>query len=159
MTQVADLLRPEAMKKGIAIITDLGAADEVAVLGDCRAFRQILTNLTGNAVKFTSDGHVRLRLLTTPSAGDVLLRIAVEDTGPGIAPEHQTLIFERFAQVDSSLRRSADGIGLGLAISQSLAQMMGGQIDLVSTPGNGSTFTLTVRLNRAQAAERLKGAA
>jgi signal transduction histidine kinase len=159
VSQVADLLRPEAMKKGIAISADLDAGAMDPLIGDSRAVKQIVTNLAGNAVKFTNTGNVRLLLRTEPDAGATLLRIVVEDTGPGIAPEHQALIFERFAQVDSSLRRSADGIGLGLAISKSLAEMMGGRIALVSTPGKGSAFTLTLRLERAPAAARLKGAA
>ncbi len=159
VTQVADLLRPEAMKKGVTITADVREGDFGRVIGDSRALKQILTNLAGNAVKFTSQGQVRLRLEATPGANDVELRIAVEDTGPGIAPEHQALIFERFAQVDSSLRRSADGIGLGLAISQSLADMMGGRIALNSTLGKGSVFTLSVRLERAPQEAILKGAA
>ncbi len=160
VTQVTDLLKPEAMKKGITIVTDLDDGAMDPVLGDSRALKQIITNLAGNAVKFTNKGHVRLCLRTRGAPGDVELRIAVEDTGPGIAAEHQSRIFERFAQVDSSLRRSADGIGLGLAISQSLTEMMGGRIELVSSPGSGSTFTLTVRLDRApNEAARLQGAA
>lgn len=159
VTQVTELLRPEALKKGISLTADLQSSDGSWVMGDSRAIRQIITNLAGNAVKFTTKGHVRLGLQTIAAGNDVELRVSVEDSGPGIAPEHQALIFERFAQVDSSLRRSADGIGLGLAISQSLAEMMGGQIHLTSTLGEGSVFTLNVRLERAPQAALLKGAA
>ena len=121
------------------------------MLVDSRAIKQIATNLLGNAVKFTSTGAVELHLGAAERAGQVELSLAVRDTGPGIPEAHQARIFERFAQVDAApLCRAVDGIGLGLAISQSLAERMGGRITLQSRSGAGSTFTFTVRLPLAQ---------
>ncbi len=100
--------------------------------------RTIVRNLITNAVKFTPTGSVILRI-TRCTGG---LRIAVRDSGIGIAPEHQELIFEPFRQIDGSVTRRGRGIGLGLALSRKLARTMGGEIDVDSTPGVGSTFTV-----------------
>ena len=157
--QVADLLRPVAAKKGVAVEADIEAAAGLEVLGDARAFRQIVTNLAGNAVKFTHDGSVRIKLDAITEGDGVALRCAVADTGIGIPAEHQQRIFDRFAQVGTTLTRETDGIGLGLAISQSLAEMMGGRIGLTSVLGEGSTFTFTADLPRAAGASALSDAA
>ena len=157
--QVADLLRPVAAKKDVTLEADLETAVGVTVLGDARAFRQILTNLAGNAVKFTHHGSVRISLSATMQADGCRLRCAVSDTGIGIPAEHQQRIFDRFAQVGTALTRETDGIGLGLAISQSLAEMMGGRISLTSTVGKGSTFTFTTVLPRSAAPAALSDAA
>jgi signal transduction histidine kinase len=100
--------------------------------------RTIVRNLITNAVKFTPTGGIILRI--TRCRGG--LRIAVRDSGIGIAPEHQELIFEPFRQIDGSVTRRGRGIGLGLALSRKLARTMGGEIDVDSTPGVGSTFTV-----------------
>ena len=100
----------------------------------------MLLNLVSNAIKFTDSGSVEIRV----AAVDGQFTIAVQDTGPGIAPAEQALIFEEFHQVDNSSTRQKGGSGLGLSISRRLVEMHGGRIDLESTPGIGSTFTIVV---------------
>ena len=112
------------------------------VWGDAARLRQILTNLLDNAVKFTSNGHVRL----TVSNHEDGIRFLVDDTGPGIPAAEQERIFDAFSQVDSSTTRQSGGTGLGLAISSKLAEKMGGHLSLESTVGKGSSFWLDVTL-------------
>jgi CheY-like chemotaxis protein len=121
-----------------------GVPEQIA--GDERRIRQILINLLGNAVKFTSHGSVTLLVATSSAGGNPALDFSVEDTGIGIPPETIGLLFQPFAQVDSTMSRPFGGTGLGLAISQRLAEAMGGSISVVSTPGKGSTFTLRLEI-------------
>ena len=120
------------------------------VIGDPLRLRQILLNLTGNAVKFTGQGEVALDV-SCPSRDqkNAVLEIAVRDTGMGIAAEKQRAIFEAFSQADGSMSRRFGGTGLGLTISSRLAAMMGGRIDVESRVGEGSCFRLTIRLGLA----------
>lgn len=143
---VIDLMRPSATDKNLSLEVDLAGLEGEFVWGDDRAFRQIMTNLLGNACKFTDVGGVRVvgRIRKDEDHGD--LEIEVTDTGHGIAEEHQDHIFDRFYQADASRTRQAGGTGLGLAISKSLAEMMGGRIEVRSVLGKGSTFTLSMRL-------------
>lgn len=123
----------------------------LALTGDPLRLRQILTNLTDNAVKFTAQGSVSLTLrLAEDNCNDVLLRCEIQDTGIGIAAEHLVRIFIPFEQADGSMTRKHGGTGLGLAISKRLIEMMGGMISVESLPGQGSTFRFTVRLDKAQ---------
>ena len=127
----------------------------LTVRGDERAFRQIVTNLLGNAVKFTDARRRRAAAPRLDRDGDrVGHQRPGHDTGRGIPAEALPHIFERFYQVDSSLTRRTEGTGLGLAISQNLARMMGGRIEVASEPGVGSTFTLSVDLRGRRAARR-----
>ncbi|MBS1145389.1 MAG: response regulator [Proteobacteria bacterium] len=139
-----------AAEKGLALHIDLPS--DIArqpLLGDPLRLGQILLNLTGNALKFTDHGSitVRLRKLDETST-DMLLRCEVLDTGIGIDPEVQERVFTAFEQADGSMTRKYGGTGLGLAISRRLAQMMGGEMALSSTPGQGSTFWFTMRLGK-----------
>ena len=110
--------------------------------------RQILVNLVGNAIKFTDDGEVAVRVDLAERQNDaVQLRFQVRDTGIGIPADKQEEIFRAFTQADSSVTRRYGGTGLGLSISTRLVQMMGGQIELESEVGKGSVFQFTVRLN------------
>src|SRR5262249_23175873 len=113
--------------------------------------RQVLTNLVGNAIKFTAQGEVQVEVANTPASDPqcVALTFSVRDTGIGIAPEKQAAIFRAFEQEDSSTTRNYGGTGLGLTISAQLATLMGGGISVQSAPGRGSTFRFTARFARA----------
>ena len=151
---VVELLAPKAYEKGIDIAWAVDPALPRPLLGDEVRLRQIVTNLVGNAIKFTDSGGVlvtvaRSRAGKRPMAkGDVDIAIAVEDTGIGIASDALPALFSEFEQADAAVRRRQGGTGLGLAISRRLARAMGGEILVASVPGSGSTFTATMRLKR-----------
>lgn len=138
----AMLFASTANDKGVALDVDVEAASG-AYLGDSARIRQLVANLVSNAVKFTAAGQVRVRSSRTP---DGRVRIAVSDTGIGIAPEALPNLFERFMQADGSTTRRYGGTGLGLAICRELAEVMGGRITVESEPGQGSTFTFEAPL-------------
>ena len=142
LKDVTEMIRVAADKKAIGFEGDWSAVDGLTVRGDARAFRQILTNLLGNAVKFTDRGGVGLAARLERTEEGAGLVVTVTDTGRGIPQEALPHIFDRFYQVDGSLTRGVEGTGLGLAISQNLARMMGGRIEVASTLGGGSTFEL-----------------
>ncbi len=138
---VAQLLRPIAEQKRLALDVEMASELPARVLGDPVRLRQVLTNLVGNAVKFTESGSVRIRLSATPTeAGTTRVRIEVTDTGIGIPPEKQASVFESYTQADGSHTRRFGGTGLGLTISRRLVELMGGELRLQSEPGRGSTF-------------------
>ncbi len=117
------------------------------VLGDPGRLQQILVNLLGNSIKFTECGEVRLQVeKVSEDAEGAVLRFSVSDTGVGIPPEKQQVIFQAFTQADSSSTRRFGGTGLGLAITSQLVGMMGGRIWLESKVGQGSAFHFTVRI-------------
>jgi len=138
-----------AEKKGVQLAREIETEIPELLIGDPVRLKQILTNLLGNAVKFTSEGEIRISTqleLETPES--VLLHIQVADTGIGISPEKTEIIFESFKQADGSTTRQYGGTGLGLSISKQLVQMMGGRIWLESEIGQGSIFHFTVSLGR-----------
>ena len=155
--EVIELLAAPAAAKGLALVCD---ADRQAppVLGDPLRLRQVLTNLVGNAVKFTTQGEVRVRLKANVRTADgrqfVDLDLRVADTGPGIAPAALVRIFDSFSQADGSTTRRYGGTGLGLTIARQLVDMMGGQLDATSTPGVGSEFGFCITLDASTAPER-----
>jgi PAS domain S-box-containing protein len=147
---VIDLLEGEARSKGIELASVVSRDVPRIVSGDAVRLRQVLTNLVGNAVKFTERGRVVTRVEKIGDSGDVTtLRFSVEDTGIGIDAETQQRIFQPFNQADGSMTRRYGGTGLGLAISRQLVEMMHGEIGVVSEKGKGSTFWFTAELRNA----------
>jgi signal transduction histidine kinase len=132
------MVEPQAQQKGLVLRVELPDAP-VEITTDRRKLRQILVNLLGNAVKFTDAGEVELRVWS--EEGVLFLRVS--DTGPGIPPEYLERIFEPFTQVDSSHTRVQGGTGLGLPVSRRLARLLGGELEVASTPGEGSRFTVS----------------
>lgn len=144
------LFCPRVDEKGIALETSISSDVPAVLYGDPVRLRQVLFNLVGNAIKFTDNGQITLRIECEPPQGDtVALRITVQDTGIGISPRQQALLFQPFQQGDGTITRRYGGTGLGLVITKRLVTMMGGDITLSSTPGKGSTFTVDVRLKVA----------
>ena len=138
-----------AQAKGLELLCLIRHDVPNALSGDPGRLRQVLTNLVGNAVKFTEEGEVVLRVTLDEAGGDaVVVRFEVRDTGIGIDPELKSRLFQSFVQADGSASRRYGGTGLGLAISKRLVSLMGGGIDVLSRPGRGSTFWFTVRLER-----------
>ncbi|MEA2973244.1 MAG: hypothetical protein QOG82_1702 [Actinomycetota bacterium] len=142
---VVVFLSDSARSKGLRAVWSCDADVPEAVRGDPARLRQILLNLVSNAVKFTDEGHVEVRAVVRPGVpGRTTVRFEVVDTGIGIAPEDQRLLFLPFSQVDAASDRRFGGTGLGLAISAQLAEAMGGSIGMTSQPGSGSTFWLEI---------------
>ncbi|MEA5418980.1 ATP-binding protein [Spirulina sp. CCNP1310] len=133
-------LRSLAQKKNLALTVSIHTPDP-EICSDQTCIRRILINLLANGIKFTPQGSVTVTLEDGP---DHTLELAVQDTGIGIAPEDQAIIFEAFRQVDQTLTRKHPGTGLGLAIVKSLVQMIQGRITITSQRGAGATFTVTI---------------
>jgi two-component system, sensor histidine kinase and response regulator len=135
------VLAPRAGQKGLELACHIQRDVPDALVGDPLRLRQVVINLVGNAIKFTERGEVVLRVETeSPGDGNALLRFSVVDTGIGIPPDKQAMIFEAFSQADSSTSRRYGGTGLGLAISTQLVELMGGRLSVESQLGRGSTF-------------------
>jgi signal transduction histidine kinase/ActR/RegA family two-component response regulator/HPt (histidine-containing phosphotransfer) domain-containing protein len=147
-----DTLRPQANAKGLAIAAEIEPGSNDALVGDPTRIRQILFNLLSNAVKFTERGEIVVCAGTAPlGSGQTRVTLAVRDTGIGLDAAQQARLFEPFSQADSSTTRRYGGTGLGLSIVRRLAQLMGGDVSVESTPGEGSTFTVTLVLTAAPA--------
>jgi CheY-like chemotaxis protein len=168
---LATMMAPQAQRKGLTLTTEADSMVPTLLRGDPGRLRQVLTNLVGNAVKFTTDGTVSVRvgLIDTGAADgegdtpatsgreDVRLRFSVRDTGIGIDRQRFHLLFTPFTQLDASTTRQHGGTGLGLAISRQLTELMGGEIGVDSEIGRGSTFWFTTRLGRPLAPDRDAG--
>jgi len=142
---VHEIFMPDALSKGIKLEFLYPPDVPSCLIGDEVRIRQVLTNLVGNAIKFTNQGGVFVDVKKIgQSASDVTLRISVRDTGVGITPEQRQVIFEKFTQADLSTTRKFGGTGLGLSISKQLIELMGGRIGLNSEPDAGSTFYFVV---------------
>ncbi len=148
--QTIALFAPRLQEQGLALKVEVALAPSLMVRGDAGRVRQILSNLLGNAVKFTERGEVRVTAaLEQETEAAVRVRIAVKDTGSGIAPEVQARLFQPFVQGAEIGRSVAGGTGLGLAISRQLVRAMGGEIGVESALGEGATFWFTLELPRA----------
>ena len=149
------ILAGRAHEKGLELAVSIGPEVPALVHADAARLRQVVANLVSNAIKFTADGEVVLRVSSRPDEGGAaLVRVDVEDTGIGI--EHETLahLFQPYAQADGSTTRRYGGTGLGLAISRQLVELMGGSLEADSNPGQGSCFWFTVSLPLAEAGDR-----
>ncbi|WP_395443405.1 ATP-binding protein [Caulobacter sp. UC70_42] len=146
VAEVLELTSAGAMAKGLTLGADGLAALPAQVMIDPERVRQVLVNLVGNAVKFTDAGKVSLAVVHQENR----LRIAVVDTGRGVAAEDQALLFARFSQIDAALNRQHGGTGLGLAISRGLVELMGGEIGVESEEGKGARFWFEIPADVAQ---------
>jgi signal transduction histidine kinase/CheY-like chemotaxis protein/HPt (histidine-containing phosphotransfer) domain-containing protein len=148
--RTTEQLAERAQRKGLQLLAEYDPSAPTAVIGDPVRIRQILTNLLGNAIKFTQQGDVRVQVTVdapaSREAGPAIFCIAVTDTGTGISSEGQARLFQSFSQVDGSSTRVHGGTGLGLSICKQLSQLMGGAIGVHSQIGQGSTFRVTLPL-------------
>ena len=150
----ASLFALQARGKGLDFSTAITQELPPAVVGDPGRIRQVLTNLIGNAVKFTDSGRIDVEAeLVSGNKAAVFARFTVRDTGIGIPSEHQSRLFESFTQGDGSSTRKYGGTGLGLSISKQLVELMGGEMGVASAPGQGSRFWFTAKFERVSPAE------
>lgn len=153
VANAADIYEHKCREKGITLAAEIDPAVPRRLLGDPTRLRQVILNLIGNAIKFTEQGGITVRVEPDPQQpAPGRLRIAVADTGIGIPADKREAIFQSFTQVDSSTTRKYGGTGLGLTISQKLVERMGGRIWVESEPGRGSTFYFTLACGVAPAA-------
>ncbi|MDX2074722.1 MAG: ATP-binding protein [Alphaproteobacteria bacterium] len=153
LNKTGNLLRPQAEKKNIELLVSVESDVPQYLWGDPGRMRQIITNLVGNAIKFTDHGHVRIRANVQEHENGNRLYVAVEDTGMGIPAHKLGEIFEKFTQADASVTRKYGGTGLGLAITKQLVQLMGGEIGVESAEGKGSTFWFAIPCKPANATD------
>ena len=150
LRNMSDLFSITAGEKGLELFIDIAPDVPDRLRGDPLRFGQVISNLVGNAIKFTERGEIHVRIDALDASPDAIaLRVAVRDTGIGLSPEQAARLFQPFGQVDASVTRRFGGTGLGLTISRQLVELMGGRITVSSEPGHGSTFAFTVRLGLA----------
>jgi two-component system sensor histidine kinase/response regulator len=147
LDDISEVMALRAREKNLELVLHSAATTPTRVVGDPGRLRQVLVNLAGNAIKFTTQGHVVIEVSTVANDGTTAsIRFAVHDTGIGIPADRQPHLFEKFTQADASTTRRYGGTGLGLAISRQLVELMGGELSLTSTEGEGSSFAFTVPL-------------
>ena len=154
--EVVTLLGPGAYEKGLQLAVDYDLFMPTTYIGDAGRIRQVLTNLVGNAIKFTQEGHVLIRVVGLPgeNSEEYRVHVTVEDTGIGIPPDMLEDIFREFHQVENERDRAHDGTGLGLAITKRLVELMGGEVWVDSKPGGGSGFGFTLTM---QSIDQIEG--
>jgi signal transduction histidine kinase/CheY-like chemotaxis protein len=152
--ETLDLFAVQAAEKGLELTYSIAPDAPEAIVGDPGRLRQILTNLVGNAIKFTERGEIVVAVACQAEGNCRLLHFSVRDSGIGISQEGTTRLFESFSQVDASTTRRYGGTGLGLAISRRLTELMGGEMWMESEEGKGSTFHFTIRAATAPAQSR-----
>ncbi len=153
---VATLMSTRAKEKDLELIVRVEPGLPRMLVGDAGRFRQIITNIVGNAVKFTDTGHVLIDVSGTNDAEGMRLAVSVTDTGIGIPEDKLAQVFEKFSQVDASSTRRHEGTGLGLAITSRLVELMGGSMGVESAPGEGSTFFFEITLPVCEQEEEMK---
>jgi signal transduction histidine kinase/DNA-binding response OmpR family regulator/uncharacterized coiled-coil protein SlyX len=157
VTTMLDAFRPQVIAKELTLDVEIKAGSQDALIGDPNRVRQILFNLLSNAIKFTERGGVRVRVNAAAlGEGNTRVTLAVADSGIGLSAEQLDRLFQPFVQADSSITREFGGTGLGLSIVRRLAQIMGGDVTVESSPRAGSTFTVTLTLRAAPADSPLK---
>jgi len=152
LTGPCQLMMPRATEKGLSLTRELADDLPASLYGDPARIRQVLTNLLGNAVKFTERGHVQIRVCRNPDNAQQI-RFEVQDTGIGLSQDTLKRLFSPFTQADSSTTRRHGGTGLGLSISKRIVELMGGEIGVASTLGQGATFWFTLPLEEAPSIE------
>ncbi|MFL6657234.1 MAG: ABC transporter substrate-binding protein [Massilia sp.] len=146
---VTTVVAPKAASKHLELVFEVAPGLPPALQGDPLRLGQVLINYTNNAIKFSDSGNITVRvLLAEDRADDCLLRFEVQDTGIGLSEQEAAKLFHSFQQADTSITREYGGTGLGLAICKQLAQLMGGAVGVISTPGQGSTFWFTARVGK-----------
>ena len=159
LAEIVRSVAATARDKGLELPLDIAPDVPQQLRGDPGRVRQVLLNLLSNSLKFTERGQVSVRVTREAAPGDgVMLRFSVEDTGIGIAPEKQAIIFDAFTQADGSTTRRYGGTGLGLTISSRLVELMGGRLSVESEPGKGSRFTFTARFGEGKPPVRVTAA-
>jgi signal transduction histidine kinase/CheY-like chemotaxis protein len=154
--EVAQLLAVDAQRKGLELVDFVDPAVPTALRGDPFRLRQVLTNLVGNAIKFTEQGEITLfARLVKATNQRVTVRFEVQDTGIGMTTQEQERLFNAFSQASSATTRRYGGTGLGLVISERLVELMGGRIDVESEQGRGSTFWFTVEFEKEEGARQV----
>ena len=146
LDEVAEMMAPRASEKGLDLVVHYPAASPQLFVGDADRVRQVVTNLMGNAIKFTDAGHVLVAVRCGEQDSRAEVKVSITDTGIGIAHDKIKLLFQQFSQADSSTTRRFGGTGLGLAISKKLVELMGGSIHVDSTEAVGSTFEFSLRM-------------
>jgi signal transduction histidine kinase len=149
LDEVLDIFRPAARQKNLGLSIDVDPELPPLVVGDPAQLRRVLANLVGNAIKFTEQGEVAVRVWTSPQespAAGWILHGEVTDTGPGLDPTQIRRLFLPYEQGDGEGRRAQGGVGLGLAICQRLCELMGGSVIYERVPGKGSRFCFQVKL-------------
>ena len=145
------ILAPAAHSKGLELVSLIYRDTPLALRGDPQRLKQVLTNLVGNAIKFTREGTIAVRAMIEDENDDhAQLRISVQDTGVGLSSDDLRALFQAFSQVDNSLARQTGGTGLGLVISKRLIEQMGGEIGVDSNPGRGSEFWISLTLPKTR---------